>query len=152
VILPALSILQPWTALIILRSQIPELKDVENRTWPVPVGYLNRPVLLHAGKSRKEAVLHWDLTKLAGACLSLLTKGNPQRLEKYRDCLSFGGIVGVATITGCVRDSASPWAAAGQWHWLLADAKPLPFFACKGSLGFFKVDYPHSLEAAHAQD
>lgn len=51
-------------------------------------------------------------------------------------------------ITGCVRDSASPWAEPDSWHWLLAEAKPLPFFACKGSLGFFKVDYPHPVQEA----
>ena len=35
------------------------------------------------------------------------------------------GIVAVATLAGVTRDSPSPWAAAGQYQWLLADITPL---------------------------
>lgn len=40
------------------------------------------------------------------------------------------------------------WAMPGQWHWVLADARPLPFWPCKGRLGIFKVEYPHELSTA----
>ena len=125
----ALSIRQPW-AWFILQGW----KDVENRTWRCPAAYIGQRVLIHAGKhfSAQEFTEIFEDVKAAGL-------GHPCHVT-LRDLLKqCGGIVGVVTITGCVRDSASPWAAAGQWHWLLADAKPLPFFACKGSLGFFKV-------------
>ena len=35
------------------------------------------------------------------------------------------GIVAVATLAGVTRDSPSPWAAAGQYQWLLTDITPL---------------------------
>lgn len=43
--------------------------------------------------------------------------------------------------------NASPWAIPGEWHWLLADPKPLPFFPCKGRLGIFKVEMPEGVES-----
>jgi hypothetical protein len=44
------------------------------------------------------------------------------------DC---GGIVGIATLTGIVKD--------GQYGFLLRDAKPVPFVAYRGALGLFPV-------------
>lgn len=139
-ILPALSIRQPWAWFI-----IQGWKKVENRKWLCPQKFIGRRVLIHAGKhfSAEET---WDIfndVKAAG----LGRSGHVTLNDVRAQC---GGIVGVATITGCVRDSASPWAAPGQWHWTLADARPLPFFACPGKLGFFKVDYPHKVEVDHA--
>lgn len=52
-----------------------------------------------------------------------------------------GGVVGVATILDCVNNHASEW-FCGEWGFVMADARPLPFHPCKGSLGFFNVDYP----------
>ena len=61
-----------------------------------------------------------------------------------------GGIVGVATITGCVDSSDSKW-FMGPYGFTLADAKPLPFIPCKGKLGFFNVprDVADQLRHAH---
>ena len=50
-----------------------------------------------------------------------------------------GGIVGIATITGCVTSSASKW-WIGPVGFTLSDARPLPaLIPCKGELGFFDV-------------
>lgn len=115
----ALSIRQPWAHLILTRA-----KDVENRSWPLPAKYLGQTVLLHAGlaKSDKYPSAYHDL--------------KPPR----------GGIVGMVQIIGCVRDSLSDWAEPTMYHWLLANARTLPFHPCKGRLGFFDVDYPHAQE------
>ncbi len=45
-IYPAISIRQPWAALILLG-----LKDVENRSWPLPDAYVGVPILLHSSKA-----------------------------------------------------------------------------------------------------
>ena len=50
-----------------------------------------------------------------------------------------GGIVGVADIVDCVRRHPSRWKARGQWGWVIANARPLPFRECKGAVGFFRL-------------
>jgi hypothetical protein len=62
-----------------------------------------------------------------------------------------GGIVSVATITGCVDASDSKW-FFGPYGFTLTDAKPLPFVACRGALGLFDVpeDVAATLRAIHA--
>lgn len=55
-----------------------------------------------------------------------------------REKLRFGGIVGEAEITDCVSRSRSPW-FGGQFGFVLANARPLPFRPIRGQLGFFQV-------------
>ena len=51
-----------------------------------------------------------------------------------------GVILGLVRLVGCVRDSTSSWAIPGLWHWLLADAVPLPEpVPCKGAQGLWSV-------------
>lgn len=125
--LPAISIRQPWAWCIINAG-----KDVENRTWPLPKKYLNTPVLIHAGKTADEdAVDFLD-------CIGMIQSGCPTP-----DTYPKGGIVG-ALVFNCCKPSGSEWAEPGLYHWGIRNAVPLPFFACKGRLGFFTVDYtPH---------
>jgi hypothetical protein len=64
-----------------------------------------------------------------------------------------GGIVGKANIVDVIPpnglDPQSPrmkgvdarWHMPGQFGFILADVKPLPFIACKGSLGLFELPY-----------
>ncbi len=124
-ILPVISIKQPWAWAILHAG-----KDVENRTWDIPRRFIGKPVLIHAGKQiDREAVIH----------LLHLNYRLPERLET-------GGIVGVAVFDDCANDTGQ-WAEPGLCHWGILRAAPLPFFACNGRLGFFSVDYPHSLPA-----
>jgi ASCH domain len=75
-------------------------KDVENRSWPT--------------KHRGRLYIHAGMTREAD---DILPPGTP---------VPQGAIIGYVTVTGCVRDSASPWAIPGNWHWLLTDPVPLP--------------------------
>ncbi len=79
--------------------------------------------------------------------------------REYNDCQEFvrrfstielppmkslerGGLVGVATITGCVTRSNSPW-FVGPFGFTLKGARALPFYPWRGQLGFFDVEvYP----------
>lgn len=131
-IFPAISIQQPWPFAILNMG-----KDVENRSWKLPKRFAGVPVLIHAGKT---------VDMLACA-----------RLERERDCriparekLAKGGIVGVMTFTGftgcCGPDSE--WAEKGLFlQWWIGAVKELPFYPCKGRLGFFSVDYPYEVPA-----
>jgi hypothetical protein len=52
-----------------------------------------------------------------------------------------GGIVGYAELVDCVPSHPSGW-FQGPVGWVLANARPLPFYAVKGKLGLFTVDLP----------
>lgn len=116
----ALSIRQPWAWLIVNGH-----KDIENRTWPTR---MRGEVLIHASKgmTRDEYEDTFDLALEQGI-----------QLPPF-EFIERGGIVGLATITGCVTESESPW-FFGPQGFLLRDAKPLPFVPFKGMLGFFDV-------------
>lgn len=115
----ALSIRQPYAWLIVNGH-----KDVENRTWRTSY---RGPVLIHAGKNYPKGEHAFYSDGYRG-------RGYPADRESM-----IGGIVGIATITGCVTSSDSKW-WIGPVGFTLADARPLPaVIPCKGELGFFDV-------------
>ena len=124
-ILPALSVRQPWPYAIFRLG-----KDCENRTWYLPPQYDGVPVLIHAGKKIDKFGLEY-LDRL----------GHPCGVKGFL----VGGIVGFAVFSMRAPRRRSHWTAAGQYNWPITASGELPFFPCKGSLGFFRVDYPHQL-------
>lgn len=124
----ALSIRQPWAWLIMNGG-----KDIENRNWRTNV---RGRVLVHAAKgvTKDEWREAWEWVKTvspeayAKACCEI-QKGTIER----------GGIVGSVEIVDCVKDSQSPW-FGGEYGFVLKDPRPLPFYPCRGKLGFFRVD------------
>lgn len=118
-----LSIKQPWASLIVHGK-----KDIENRSWWTSY---RGPVLIHAGKKPDDVSDIW-------APLEIKYLINSVTQPK------FGGIVGYAEIVDCVTDSESPW-FFGKYGFVLKNARPLPFYPCKGKLGFFEVDVPEGL-------
>lgn len=129
----ALSIRQPYAWLIVNGH-----KDIENRTWRT--AFRGR-VLIHAGVTYPKRDYADDLESFTRQYGSY-----PERESML------GGIVGVATITGCVSASDSKW-FFGPYGFTLTDAKPLPFVACRGALGFFDVppDVADTLRAMHEE-
>lgn len=133
----AISIMQPWAWLIVNGH-----KDIENRDWRTK---RRGPVLIHTGLKR-DTWAHEAL--LEGRCpasgepisdelrLAYTRADGAQPVSKVQR----GGIVGVATITGCVDDSDSRW-FVGRYGFTLADARPLPFMPMKGKLSFFDATY-----------
>lgn len=114
----ALTLIQPWGTLIVEHG-----KDVENRSWPCPPRVIGQPLLIHAGK------------KIDPAGFRLA-----EELDIYLpDELPAGGIIGQVDVIGCIRNVASPWAQPGQWHWQLANPRPLPFQPLRGQMGLFHV-------------
>lgn len=127
----AISIRQPWAWLI-----VNGWKNIENRMWRTSY---RGPVLIHASKGMTQEEYSSCRLFMAGFC-------DPDRDIKLPHPVEFerGGIVGVATILDCVDDHASEW-FCGEWGFVMADARPLPFFAFKGALSFFRCDYPQDL-------
>jgi hypothetical protein len=115
----ALSIKQPWAWAVVTG-----LKDVENR------GYRTR----HRGRLLVHASKRDDRDGFA----FMAARG-----IQVPDDLPRGAIVGSVVLTGVVDDSPSPWAEAGQQHWLLEDPEPWPRpAAARGDLGVW--DYQPS--------
>ncbi len=123
--LPVISIRQPWAWLI-----VNGWKNIENRTWPTRV---RGPVLIHAGKGMTEEEYEAALMFIADFAPSLRVPPVPPPAELHR-----GGIVGMATILDCVTRHSSEW-FTGDFGFVLTDARPMPFYPCRGALGFFRV-------------
>ena len=117
IILPALSIRQPWAWLI-----VNGYKDVENRDWPTR---FRGDFLVHAGKAMDDMSLE-EIISYYG-----LEGIDPAQTELKR-----GGIVGRSTILDCVTRSDSKW-FHGKYGFKLGQSRPLPFKPCRGRLGFF---------------
>lgn len=132
----ALSIKQPWAALIVAGY-----KDVENRNWHCPNKIYGQRVLIHAGKSPYYELPFTRPT--IEKCFPYPVDGGKVLDDMYERCryaMGLGGVVGSVRITTCMKGAKSKWAEKYCTHWLLADPKPLPFFPCRGKLGVFEID------------
>ena len=124
-----LSIRQPWAWLITHGH-----KDIENRTWPT--SYIG-PLLIHAAKGM-ELDEYFQCANLARSLgVEIPTAASLER----------GGIVGIGDLIDCVSTHHSPW-FFGPVGFVLTEARPLPFFQCRGQLGLFDVEIPQ--EVLHA--
>jgi hypothetical protein len=138
----AISIRQPWAALIVLG-----FKDIENRTWKPPARYLGETVLIHAGVRPDQDALEFPrqsvkeaATRLAAHCGVL--QNFKHMAYHFPDAFKMGGIVGSAIIHSArLNGSISLWASQqpGTWHWHLVAGSTCPFIPCRGQLGFFKT-------------
>ncbi|MHC1791837.1 ASCH domain-containing protein [Solidesulfovibrio sp.] len=136
----ALAIRQPEAFLI-----VNGIKTVENRTWMAPARIIGQTIFIHASKRPR-----FDFTT---AVREVARRGQSSALASLANAgkgTDLGGIVGMATVVACVRDSLSPWAEPGAWHWILANACPLPFMPCRGQLGLFHVTYENQKVAGAA--
>ena len=118
----ALSIRQPWAALIVAG-----LKDIENRTWWT--NYRGQ-FYIHAAKTP-------DDIDLAEICF--LRGLDFKAVRELCGDLKYGGLIGRARIIACVRRSDSPW-FSGPNGFVIRDAEPIDFVSCRGALNFFSVD------------
>jgi len=128
----ALSVKQPWAALLVARR-----KTVEVRTWPTR---RRGRVLIHAGKIADERPEGW----------ALIDTPELTELARLR-----GGIIGVGELTGCERyHTAEAFAAAAELHrnaleWFLPaglygfvfqNLHPIAYHPCPGQTMFFSVE------------
>ncbi|MDD5513360.1 MAG: ASCH domain-containing protein [Candidatus Omnitrophica bacterium] len=128
----AISIRQPWAWLIVNAG-----KDIENRSWWTP---LRGPVFIHASKGCTQDEYEEARMFAAGIVPFELWETMPGWKDIER-----GGIIGRADIVGCVKKSYSPW-FFGPNGFVLRNQMRLPFFECKGQLGFFDVEILEGIE------
>lgn len=124
----ALSIQQPWAWLIAHGH-----KDIENRTWqPHNPGLRFRGrFLIHTGKRidpdfEDEGGIDWS-------------NWDWPDIAMPEEAFDLGGIIGEAEIVNVVTSSSSRW-FHGPIGLVIRNARPLPFRACRGALGFFDPD------------
>jgi hypothetical protein len=123
----ALSIQQPWAHAILNLG-----KDIENRTWTTNI---RGRVLIHAGK------------KIDKDGIDFIASMNKLSIPIDQEKLLIGGIIGSVEIVDCVQKSASKW-FFGRYGFVLKNPIKLPFFPCKGQLGFFDVpEFNNNCEA-----
>ena len=146
----ALTVRQPWASAIAFGD-----KRVENRSWPTAYRGL---LAIHAGAS-----VDWDATEKAwpAAGLAPYVAGAPRKA--WTASLPLGAVIAVAELAGCHDDGTapcltplgrqgrlvmcSPWAQRFQWHWQLADVRPLREpVPCRGALGLWRL--PADVEKA----
>lgn len=96
-------------------------KDVENRSWPTAY---RGPLFIHA--AMRDAP-HWQRSAMAGALAAI-----PAHARAVH-----GAIIGLVELTGCVRDSGSPWAIPGRWHWTIEPVFPMLDIAERGQLNLW---------------
>lgn len=136
-VLYALSLKQPWAALL-----VHGLKTVEIRKWPTT---RRGTILIHAAKVRDERNEAWKLV--------------PKELEKTAHLL--GGIVGSAKLHACLAYRSPKIFEQDQprhlnlpewfegpilYGFVFNQPTPLPFRACSGWMRFFPVDDPIYLD------
>jgi hypothetical protein len=84
-------------------------------------------LLIHASKTVEDECAWWDVEECGGI------------MPPDENAIERGGIVGVVDLADVTTDSESVW-FCGTLGFVLTNARPLPFFPCKGMLGLFQVD------------
>jgi hypothetical protein len=118
-----LTIRQPFTAAVFRADPV---KNIENRSWvpPWPVPFR---MFIHAATRDYPG---WQEHPMARVLAAI-----PAEFRELR-----GVLLGRVTVTGVVRDSSSPWARPGQWHWVLADPRFSPTIPLSGTRGFWSME------------
>ena len=114
-----ISIKQPWAWLIVSGQ-----KDIENRDWPTR---FRGQIALHAGKH-------------VPAEIDLLLIEARFGVKIPREELKFGGVVGVAEISDCVRHHDSQW-FSGEYGFVIKNARPVTFVPWKGNTGIQNLPF-----------
>ena len=137
----ALTLHQPWAALLFLPHPEMGLKDIENRTWAPSPGRLAKGhwFAVHAGLGVDRDSMR-DLLEAVGAAPDPQAHAPLVALARVR-----GAFLGTVRFDGCVRTSSSRW-FNGPIGWRVAEPKllsePLP---CRGERGLWAAAGPFEL-------
>lgn len=145
-----ISIQQPWAWLICSFKGVGTIgpKRIENRSR---LKHIKGRYLIHAGKRFDRAgyetllanmrfTRNFHTSAMNAAAAKLFLNQLPAR-----DKFQMGGIVGWADFPGkFITESKDIW-FVGPNGLLIDDAGELSFFACRGALSIFDVDYPYEV-------
>lgn len=167
----SLTIRQPWAGCVAHLD-----KRVENRSWRCPPTFIGERIAIHSSASvDKTPILgvpcgaeewaslfasraEWDAWRFWHL------GGTRRDTEHWPPKLALGAVVATAVIVGCHLEGdaacqgdprtagclCSIWAQLGQWHWQLAEVRPLAEpVPCRGRLNLWKL--PDDVAAAVAE-
>lgn len=136
-----LTLRQPWAFLL-----CSGLKDIENRTWPLPEKYKGERVLIHASSSRLDDFPELKLTQEQINQVDIF--------DYFENINKLRAIIGSVRFVDCVINHPSIWAekdvSQGMdktvYNWIATDAVLFekPILNVKGRLNFW--DYPMAEE------
>lgn len=131
----ALSLLQPW-AYFMLSLPPEHLKRIENRKPGFSHKSFRGECWVHASKMTRSGFYQ--------ACSFALDQGVPRELLPTFTACRVGGIIGRWRIVDMLpppdpEQLPDRWRMDGQIGFVVEDARPVPFVACKGALGFWRV-------------
>lgn len=135
----ALSIRQPWASLILGTCITGVPKDIENRTWRT---HYRGPLLIHASSICHPEYDWGEAWEFIFSCPRLKARVHLPHMRTKE--FPLGGIIGQVDVVDCVESSDSPW-FNGPFGFVLANPKPLPFYACRGRQGLFDIEIPPTL-------
>lgn len=129
----ALTLWRPWAVAIVSHG-----KRIENRTWAPPRWMVGKDIAIHNGKR---------IDKAGIAAVMLILRGDQPAfaMDAQRLLGPESAIVGLATITGFVEHSDSPW-FCGPVGWVLDNVRACEPVSCRGSQGLWTV--PPDIERA----
>lgn len=152
-----LSLRQPWAWLVVhgltRKDGTRERKDLENRVWG---SNYRGPFLIHAAKgmTRRE---HDEAIEWIADQLGMGIRDQVECFPRFEEYVR-GAIVGIATVTDCIRPcfpkerwdeqlhlmvrAACPhkWHMRGQFGFVLRNVEDLPPIESRGAIGFYRVD------------
>jgi hypothetical protein len=142
----ALTVKAPWSWAITHST-----KRIENRVWERS---FRGALAIHAGKG-------WDEDGQDSALVRLLWQASGHDLRALtpnNSRITLGAVVAVADLVDICSEGVpgydldvpcgcGPWAARGQYHWKLANVRPLAVpVPCRGALGLWML--PDDVDAA----
>ena len=150
----ALSIKPPWGELIVTGQ-----KTVEVRSWRPPTSFFGRTIAIHTGK-QFDGEVPPSVYDMAGNYLREMPPAPVGKFDLLDDpyftmALRLGGIIGFATLKGCIRLTQESWCRLqpqhlnelsgwreGLWGWEFTKPRRLPnLIPYKGELGLFDIPF-----------
>ena len=109
-------------------------KDVENRSWRPPAWLIGRRLAIHAGADLGGRPGRMARLEAQANLLCALGREPPVGVQ-----IATRRIVAVVTVGEPTRDSQSPWAVPGEWHWPLTEVVRVDVPVLRGAQGLWRL-------------
>jgi hypothetical protein len=129
--LHAISLKQPWAALVVAR-----VKTVEVRTWPTRQ---RGQVLIHAARSADDRPQGWALVNTPELEALAALRGGVLGVVELTACLKYHTAEAFAAAAGQHRNAPS-WFRPGLHGFVFQNPRPIAYHACPGRTLFFTVE------------
>ncbi len=128
----ALSIKQPWAALLVAG-----IKTIEIRTWPTR---RRGPVLIHTGKIADDRPEGWDLITTPELLALAQHRGGLIGSGELIDCVKYSAPEAFAAEINAHRNALEWFRPAGLYGFVFQNLHPIAYHPYQGQTLFFTVD------------